>query len=304
MTQSLTGRKIAVVGASGKLGKPTLQALLSKGVHTVTAIQRNESTNTFPPQVVVRKGSLTDELFLVEALKGQDVLLVILPIPHMDLGDLLIRAAAKAGVSYILPTEFGVDTPEVENEHSMMPPKMARRRLIEELGVSSWIAVIVNFWLDANVQSGLWGIDVKGRRAEIFEGAEARISTTTVSRSAEGIAVLLSLPEPKLAQYQNKSYYYSSFELSQLDIFEAVKRATGTTDADWAITKKDAAKIVEESEPKILAGDWYAEWYRLFVMFFQGIPGSNFENKVVDFRENGLPTEDLDDVIKRAMADL
>jgi hypothetical protein len=76
---------------------------------------------------------------------------VIVLIPNMDLGNTFIRAAAKAGVPYILPTEFGVDTPHVETEHSMMGPQMARRRLIEELGVSSWIAVIVNFWLDANI---------------------------------------------------------------------------------------------------------------------------------------------------------
>ncbi len=74
--------------------------------------------------------------------------------------------------------------------------------------MSSWIAVIVNFWLDANIQSGLWGIDVKGRKAGILTGADAKISTTTVSRSGEGIAVLLSLPEVELAQYKNTSYYY------------------------------------------------------------------------------------------------
>jgi hypothetical protein len=164
--------------------------------------------------VVVKKGSFADESFLVRALKGQDVLLVIVPIPNMDLGNLFIYAAAKAGVPYILPTEFGVDTPKVGNEHSVMALKLARRRLIEELGVSSWIAVIVNFWLDANIQSGLLGVHVGNRKAEIFKGADSKISTTAVSRSGEGIAVLLSLPEAELAQYKNTSYYLSSFELS------------------------------------------------------------------------------------------
>ena len=304
MAHLLTGRKIAIVGASGKLGKPTLQALLSNGVHKITAIQRAESTSEFAPEVIVKKGSFTDESFLVEALKGQDVLVVIVPIPNMDLGGLFIHAAAKAGVPYILPTEFGVDAPAVENEHSMMAPKVARRRLIEELGVSNWIAVIVNFWLDANVQNGLWGIDVKGRKAEIFKGADARISTTTVSRSGEGIAVLLSLPETELARYKNQSYYYSSFELSQRDIFEAVKRATGSEDVDWTITEKDAAQVVLDTEPKIRDGDGYAEWYRLFVMFFQGIPGSNYEDKVVDLQRFGLPKENLDEVVKRAIAEM
>jgi uncharacterized protein YbjT (DUF2867 family) len=304
MEHPLTARKIAIVGASGNLGKPTLKALLSKGAHTITVIQRSESTSEFPREVVVKKGSFTDESFLVETLEGQDVLLVIVPIPNMELGGLFIRAAAKAGVPYILPTEFGVDTPKVENEHSMMGPKIARRRLIEELGVSSWIAVIVNFWLDANVKSGLWGVDVKGRKAEILKGADAKISTTTVSRSGEAIAVLLSLPEAELAQYRNKSYYYSSFELSQRDIFEAIKRATGTKDIDWEITEKDAAQVIQECDLKIRNGDGYAEWYRLFVKFFQGMQGSNYEDKSVDLREYGLPNENLDEVIKWAIAEI
>jgi uncharacterized protein YbjT (DUF2867 family) len=304
MSYPLTGRKIAIVGAGGKLGKPTLKALLSKGVHTITAIQRNESTSEFPSEVAVKKGSFTDESFLVDAFKGQDVLIVIVPIPNMDLGDIFIRAAAKAGVPYILPTEFGVDTPKMENDHSMMGPKMARRRLVEELGGSSWIAVIVNFWLDANIQSSLWGIDVKGRKAEILKGADAKISTTTVSRSGEGIAVLLSLPEAELARYKNRSYYYSSFELSQRDIFEAIKRATGTKDTDWDIIEKDAAHVVQDCDLKIRNGDGYAEWYRLFVMSFQGIQGSNYEEKVVDLRRYGLPNENLDEVIKRAIAEI
>jgi putative NADH-flavin reductase len=70
MVNSLTGRKIAIVGASGKLGRPTLNQLLSKGVHTITAIQRDESTSRFSSEVVVKKGSFVDESFLVRALEG------------------------------------------------------------------------------------------------------------------------------------------------------------------------------------------------------------------------------------------
>lgn len=304
MERTLTGRKIAIVGASGQLGKPALKALLSKGVHTITAIQRNESTSEFSSEVIVKRGSFEDESFLVNALQGQDAVVVIVPIPNMDLGDRFIRAAAKAKVPYILPTEFGVDTPNVENEHSMMAPKVARRRLVEELGVSSWIAVINSFWLDANVQSGLWGIDVKGRKVEMLKNADAKISTTTVSRSGEGIAVLLSLPETELAQFKNSSYYYSSFELSQRDIFEAVKRATGTKDADWDIRERDATQVIEETESKIREGDGYAEWCRLFVMFFQGFQGSNYEDKAIKLQEYGLQKENLDAVVKQAIADL
>ena len=34
-------------------------------------------------------------------------------------------------------------------------------------------------------------------------------------------------------RYKNKSFYISSFELSQREIFEALKRATATKDEDW-----------------------------------------------------------------------
>jgi hypothetical protein len=138
-------------------------------------------------------------------------------------------------------------------------------------------------------------------KAEIFKGADAKILTTTVLRSGEGIAVLLSLPEAELAQYKNTPYYFLSFELSQRDIFEAVKRAIGTTDMEWTITEKDASEIIRESEVKIKDGDGYAEWYRLFVIFFQSINGSNNEEKVVDLREYGLLKENLDSVVKRAI---
>lgn len=298
------GRKIAVVGAGGNLGRPTLKALLSRSVHTITAVQRAESTTEFPPEVIIKRGSFTDESFLVETLKGQDVLIVIVPIPNMDLGDFFIKAAVKAGVPYILPTEFGVDAPKAAREHSMMAPKVMRRELIEKSGTSKWIAVISNFWLDLNIQIGLWGFDVKNRKAEIFRGADAKISTTTLARTGEGVAALLSLPDTELAQYKNKSFYVSSFELSQREIFEAIKRATGTKDADWNITEKDAAEIIRECDAKMKAGDGFAEWTRLFVMYFQGMDGSNYEDRAVDLSKYGVPAENLDTVVYQAIASL
>lgn len=138
----------------------------------------------------------------------------------------------------------------------------------------------------------------------MFKNADAKISTTTLSRSGEGVAVLLNLPEAELAQFRNKSYYYSSFELSQRDIFEAIKRATGTRDADWDISEKDAPEIIAPTESKIREGDGYAEWYRLFSMYFQGIQGSNYEDKAIDLEKYGLPKENFDVVIKQAIAEM
>ena len=174
--------------------------------------------------------------------------------------------------------------------------------MIENSGTSSWIAVISNFWLDLNIQTGLWGFDVKGRKAEIFKGADAKISITTLARTGQGVAALLSLPDAELAQYKNNSFYIASFELSQREIFEAIKRATATKDADWNIKERDGTEIIRECEPKIRAGDSFAEWTRLFAMFFQGMNGSNYQDKVVDLSKYGVAAENLDEVVCRAVA--
>jgi putative NADH-flavin reductase len=70
MASKLQGRKIAFIGASGQLGKPTIEALINLGVHTITAIQRPEATSTFPARVIIKKGNLNNKLFLNRVLKG------------------------------------------------------------------------------------------------------------------------------------------------------------------------------------------------------------------------------------------
>jgi hypothetical protein len=92
--------------------------------------------------------------------------------------------------------------------------------------------------------------------------------------------------------------------VSQREIFEAIKRATGTKDENWRITEKDADEIIRECDPKIEDGDGFAEWTRLFVKFFQGMDGSNYEDKAVDLSRLGMPLESLDGVVCQAVAGL
>ena len=133
------GRKIATVGGSGSVGSPTVEALLSYGIHTVTEISRNEPTATFPSGVIVKKGSYDDEEFLVDSLKGQDVL--ILQLSFMGLGSQtpLINAAAKASVPWMIPCKYAIDNKheKLNEEVSMMAMKNKYREQIDSLGVGS-----------------------------------------------------------------------------------------------------------------------------------------------------------------------
>ncbi|KAH7211401.1 hypothetical protein DER44DRAFT_194403 [Fusarium oxysporum] len=309
MAPAIQGRKIVITGGSGQLGKPTIDALVELGAHTITAIQRPEAASTFPVGITVKKGNLRDEAFLTEVLKGQDVLVLMPPLAQLvELQEPAIRAAANAGVPYILPSEFGPDPFAVQlvEENELLIAKKRIRDLIESIGVSSWISIAVGPWLDAGLNQGLWGIDAKTRKATIWRGADAKINTATISHTAEAVAAVLSLPEAELAKYKNKAVYTPSFHLTQREILDAVQRATGTTDADWDIMTRDVNEVAREYEDKISQGDGVAPFVKFFITHFLEGHGGDFNHKVHStelekLEQLGLHKEDLVQAITVAL---
>ncbi|KAI0489488.1 hypothetical protein F4859DRAFT_461071 [Xylaria cf. heliscus] len=148
-------RNVALVGAKGTVGAPVLSALLAAG-HKTTVLTRPGSGANFPSDVTIHVGDYDDEDFVVASLKGQDVLIMALAYTAYDYQIPLIRAAAKAGVSYIVPCEFGSDAthPKLNAEIEMMNVKAPFRKLIEELGISSWIGVVNNPWVEFSIRLG------------------------------------------------------------------------------------------------------------------------------------------------------
>lgn len=67
-----------------------------------------------------------------------------------DIQNNFIRAAAKASVPWILPNEYGNDgvNEEVLKNIPILVGKKKYRDLIEDLGVSSWIGIASNLWID------------------------------------------------------------------------------------------------------------------------------------------------------------
>lgn len=309
MAQKGQGRKIAIIGASGQVGKPTVNTLISNGGHTITALQRPEATSAFPSEVIVKKGNLEDETFLMDALTGQDAVVLMPPLSLLaKLQEPAIRAAAKVGVPYVFPSEFGPDpfAGKLVEENGLLVAKKKIRNLIEELGVSSWVSIAVGPWLDDGLKGGLWGIDYKARKATLWRGADAKVSTASIAHAAEAVAALLSLPEADLVRYKNKAVYTPSFHLTQREILEGVQRATGTTDADWDIRVRDVKDVENEYEEKIKQGDGVAPYVKFFVTHFLQGHGGDFQNKVnvvelEKLEKLGLQRESLEQAIKKGL---
>lgn len=309
MAPAIQGRKIAITGASGQVGKPTIDALLKHGVHTITAIQREGATSTFPAGVIVKKGNLEDEAFLADVLKGQDALVLMPPLPQLvSLQEPAIRAAAKVGVPYIFPSEFGPDpfAGQLTEENGLLIAKKSIRDLIESLGASSWVSIAVGPWLDGGLGAGLWGIDPKARKATIWRGANAKANTASIAHTGQAVAATLGLPEADLAKYKNKGVYTPSFHVTQREILDAVQRATGTTDKDWDITTRDVNEVAKEYEEKISQGDGVAPFTKFFVTHFLEGHGGDFQHKVdaaelAKLEKLGLQRETIEQVIKDAL---
>jgi NmrA-like family len=300
------GRNIAIVGASGSVGSQTVEALLAYGIHTVTAISRSESTATFPAGVKVQRGPYENEEFLVTALRGQDVLILQVGIMALDSQIPLISAAAKASVPWVIPCEFASDNKheKLNQEINLMTRKNKYREQIEQLGVSYWIGIINNPWFDWSFKKAYWGIDINTRKATFFDGGVVKCNTTTLRKVGKSLAALLSLPDSKLSQFKNEFVYFSSFQVSQREIFDSVMRATGTQESDWVIESESAVEAAEAAKDSIRKGDGIKNVNLLFATLFREGYGGDYEAKGTVNNMLGLEHEDFDEVIRELVREV
>ncbi|OAL43132.1 NAD(P)-binding protein [Pyrenochaeta sp. DS3sAY3a] len=299
------GHNIAIVGATGTIGSVTLEALSKAGQHKITPISRNESNATFPSGLEVKKGDYGSESFLKSALSGKDVLILQLGIFGYENQTAFIHAAAKAGVKYVLPTEFGSDpyAPFVKG-FPMLAAKKKYRDLIEELGMS-WIAVVNNPWFDWSLSQGHWGVDIKERKATLYRGAEGKFNTTTLRHVAEGVAQLLSLPEEKLREFANSPVYLSSFETTQRDILNSAIRATGTQESDWEIVTVGADVAIQECREEVAQGNHMAFIKEFYITHMTEGSGGNYQSKAIkDAKTLGLNEDNIDEEVRAVVQEI
>ncbi|KAM0371306.1 hypothetical protein ACHAPK_005529 [Fusarium culmorum] len=309
MTSPKQGRKIAIIGASGNVGAPTVKALLAQGIHSITAVQRLGAASKFPSEVVIKSGDLQDESFLVNAFQSQDVVVLMPPLPHIiTIQEPAVRAAAKVGVPYIIPAEYGPDpfAHHLVEQNQLLQDKKKIRDLISELGVASWISVTVGPFLDMNMKSGLWGIDAENRKATIWDGNVGRVSASGLTHTGQAIAAVLTLPEEALSQYKNKAFYAPAFHFTQQELLEAVQRAMGTMEEGWSVEYQDIHDALKDLEAKIEQQDGNAPFVKFFLSHFQEGSGGDLRHKVNPDELNklyelGLEDQALEDVIEASV---
>ncbi|KAK3390045.1 hypothetical protein B0H63DRAFT_409912 [Podospora didyma] len=309
--------RVAIVGATGNVGKHFAESLLKTGKHTVTAITRSGSKNPsdLPKGLKVAEVDYNDESSLVAALKGQQFLVITMSVmAPPDTHEKLVVAAAKAGVPYVMPNAYGGDiTNEKLNSEGMHGTSVkAHIGSIEKQGVSAWVAMCCSFWYEWSVSAGssAYGFDIKEKTVTFYDEGTEKINTSTWEQCGRALAALLSLKElpedesdksPTLSQWKNKPFYVSSFLVSQRDILDSLHRVLGTTDADWKISYENSGERYKGGIEAMQKGDRSGFVKAMYVRAFFPTGDGNFEAKHGTANGVlGLPKEDLDEATKRA----
>ena len=285
---------------------------MKTGKHHVTAITRADSTSKIPDGVEVKKVNYDEQDSLVQALQGQDVLIITMGVMAApDQEKKLFEAAAEAGIHWVIANEWGTDGTNEQLGKDIMfgPTKAEARKHIERLG-QSWIGLACGFWYEYSLGSGsnTFGFSFKDRTVTFIDDGNTRINTSTWAQCGRAVAALLSLkllPEdendqsPCVAQFQNKYCYISSFLVSQKDMFESVLRVTGTTADDWTVSYEEHEKRYKSGVELLQQGD-RAGFARLLYtrMFYPNGDGNHEASKGLENELLGLPKEDLDEQTK------
>lgn len=188
---------------------------------------------------------------------------------------------------------------------------MASRKLIEEIGKSSYIALSTGFWYEYSLAIARnYGFDFINRAVKFYNEGENKISTSTWPQIGRAVASILSLPiepqEPKpeasLQNLKNRVVYINSFTISQKDMLESALRVTGTKEEDWTITKEPAQEVYTNGLEQLKGGKREAFANVLYSRIFFPDGSGNFEDSRGTLNTMlGLPKEDLDEATKVAI---
>lgn len=129
----------------------------------------------------------------------------------------------------------------------------------------------------------------------------AKFKVSTIPRVAAGIARLLALPATQLdKEFGNDYFFVSSFHITHPELFAAVLRATGTSEADWEIQKRPVQALIDQGHEMLKAGDFVGNFKIIYGNAYKADVGGDYSDHNHVF---GLDKEqeDLDEVVKAAV---
>ena len=290
-------RRVAVIGAGGLLGAFLLKALRADPFFTVTVITRHSSTSNFDPDLrVIKVADDYPQAEMLEALKGQDVVVATFNYRANPFKKGIIDAAADSLVKRIIPPHIiknneNAAVLELQPRLKDKNAEVDHLRAKESMGMT-WTSIVTGLFLDVAVANGFMGFDLRRREATIWDSGDGQFSCSI--RPTIGATVVAVLKRPDLTK--NRYIYTSSFETSQNEILHSLERQTGGI--PWKVGHVTSENMIKEGQEASKRGDFMGMGKLALAASFSGKYGGNFaaEGKLAN-EILGIPREDLDQVL-------
>ncbi|KPM45207.1 hypothetical protein AK830_g1322 [Neonectria ditissima] len=306
-----TIQRVCIVGATGHIGGAFAKALLQTGKHTVTALTRGDSNGQLPEGIKAVNVDYDNESSIVEALKGQQFLVITLGVQApQDLHGRIAVAAAKAGVPYVMPNAYGypMDKNNFDEQDTFATAVLAQVDEVQRLGLST-VILTCGIWYEWSLALGepWFGFTIKDRKVTMFDDGKRILTVSTWEQCGRALVGLLSLPEsgesPCVDDFKNDKVLINSFRVSQRDMLDSLHRVMGTTDSAWEITYESVEKRMQDGAEELKQGMRTGFAKILYGRAFD-VTKKNSDYAATSPMANeilGLPKDDLDEATKRAV---
>ncbi|KAF7534133.1 hypothetical protein G7054_g6477 [Neopestalotiopsis clavispora] len=297
-------KSILLIGATGSIGSVVSEALAKDASFTLTLLQRASSAVKLPEKnkiISIADSYPTEEL--IQAFKGQDVILNCMTSLSVMDQFRMIDAAISAGVKRYVPSEYGLNNmrPEAQELNAVFGAKgkvqeYLRARAAE--GVIEWMAISCGMWIKWSMAHDFLGMHVAERKFVFWDNGEGLFSCTTEENTAAGLIEALKRPE----ETKNTNVYLSDFAISQKQLLEAIERIQGVKYATETI---DSYALISEKQREVKGGSDLATFALIETGFVTGRYGGHLEEEGKVMNEQlRLPKKTLDEVVRGALTSL
>lgn len=296
--------KVTLVGATGSLGVPILDALVNEGSFEITALQRASSKSKPGHLDKIRVETISDSLpidELTETLRGQDAVVVCYRAKDASEQIKFGEAAAAAGVQRLIPADFGSCDSSGKRERELVKLFDLKVQIRESLqGLTkqhegfSWTSLVNGHFFDWGLRESFLHFDLDTRKAEIVDDGNTKSSQATLAQIARATVKILQKPE----ETKNRMLFIQSFCVSQNEVLRSLEKAMGVK---WEVEYVESEKFIREKKALADQGNKDAIEDLVFVL---GAIDGNWEQKP-DFAMDllGLQNEDLDTIVQQVVSE-
>ena len=301
-------KTVALIGGTGTLGRPLLQALQSSPF-TLKVLNRASSKSTYPNTSVI---TVPDDLNVAEVTTlfkdhAIDAVVIAFEGHHVEAAKRLVEAAFNAGVKRVIPPDFGSCDSADAKTNEILPlmkgkkgvrdymVEMAAKEREGGVGRLTWTTLITGHFFDYGLTCGLLNFNVEKRKAYLLDGGDVKFSNSTLPFIADAVIRILQKPE----ETANKVLYIHSLRFTQNELLAVLEKVTGES---FEKVEQSSEEELGRSRPKMLEGSQEAEEE---VVAVWGIVATDwlgregFANELL-----GLEEENLEEEVRKALGKL